>query len=203
MSKSLRFVVLLVFGAVLLSGCGLFGRSNSYENSRASTPLEVPPDLDAPSTSGALEIPEAEAATTSDGTAATASDTAVSAPPATAYTPQAVVAGDESSLNLADAPAGAWRRIGLALQRSGVGELVSSDEAAGTYTLKTEVVQREGGMISKLFNRDKVTTENATRVVRVAAAGEGSTITIEDENGQTVEDEAARRVIAALKQRLG
>lgn len=196
MSKSLRFVVLLVVGAALLAGCGLFGRSNSYESSRASRPLEIPPGLDAPSTSGALEIPEAESSGATTGVAA-------SVPPASAYAPQAVVAGDESSLSLADAPAGAWRRIGLALQRSGVGELVSSDEAAGTYTLKTEVVQREGGMISKLFNRDKVTTQSATRVVRVAAAGEGSTITIEDESGKTVEDEAARRVIAALKQRLG
>ena len=197
MSKSLRFVVLLALGAVLLGGCGIFGKKSSYEASKASTPLEIPPGLDAPSTSGALEIPEvAGAATPADGVAAPA-------PPATAYAPQAVVAGDEASLSLADAPAGAWRRIGLALQRSGVGEVVSSDEAAGTYTLKTEVVKREGGMFSKMFNRDKVTTESATRVVRVAAAGEGSTVTVEDENGKTVEDEAARRVISALKQRLG
>ena len=196
MSKSLRFVVLLSLGALLLGGCGIFGKKSSYEASRASTPLEIPPGLDAPSTSGALEIPESQGATTAEGVAAPA-------PTRTPYAPQAVVAGDESSLSLADAPAGAWRRIGLALQRSGVGEVVSSDEAAGTYTLKTEVVKREGGMFSKMFNRDKVTTESATRVVRVAAAGEGSTVTVEDENGKTVEDEAARRVIAALKQRLG
>ena len=198
MSKSLRLVVLLVMGTVALAGCNLFGKKSGYEDSRANAPLEIPPDLDAPSTTGALEIPEA------DGTVSDAGGTApgTTAAPAN-YAPQAVVAGDDSSLSLADAPAGAWRRIGLALQRSGVGELVSSDEAAGTYTLKTETVERKGGMFSKMFNKDKATTVVATRVVRVAAAGEGSTVTVEDEDGKVVEDEAARRVIAALKQRLG
>jgi len=200
MSKSLRLAVLLVLGTLALAGCSLFGKKSGYEDSRANAPLEIPPDLDSPSTSGALEIPETGG--TAAETGGTGATPGTAAAPAN-YAPQAVVAGDESSLNLADAPAGAWRRIGLALQRSGVGELVSSDEAAGTYTLKTETVERKGGMFSKMFNKDKATTVVATRVVRVAAAGEGSTVTVEDEDGKVVEDEAARRVIAALKQRLG
>lgn len=194
MSNTLRIIAVLVFGIAALSGCGLFGKRSSYEASRESRPLEIPPGLDAPSTTGALDIPES-GSTPAEGRGDGAARVATA--------PQAILAGDEASLSLADGPAGAWRRIGLALQRSAVGEVVASDEAAGTYTLKTEVVERKGGMISRMFGRDKATSQSATRVVRVVAEGEGSAIRIEDENGDTVEDEAARRVIAALKQRLG
>jgi hypothetical protein len=69
--------------------------------------------------------------------------------------------------------------------------------------VKATVTERGGGFLSRMVGRDKVTVEEATRVVRIVADGEGSVIRVEDESGATVEDAAARKLIAAIKQRLG
>ena len=54
---------LLVAG---LSGCQLFGKKNElYTQSAESRPLEVPPDLDRPDTSGAMAVPESGSVTRS------------------------------------------------------------------------------------------------------------------------------------------
>jgi uncharacterized lipoprotein len=43
-----------------MTGCHWFGKRNSpYQMSAESRPLEVPPDLDKPDTSGAMQVPEA------------------------------------------------------------------------------------------------------------------------------------------------
>lgn len=196
MNLTTRHALVLLLLALPMAGCGLFGRKSEYERSRTARPLEIPPDLDAPSTAGALVIPETAAGSPS-GTA-TAAPSAAPSP-----APGPIVAGDDATLKLGDAVAGAWKRVGLALERSAVGEIVSRDEATATYTVRSEVVERDGGFLSRMVGRDKVSTTTATRVVRIVADGEGSEVRIEDEAGQAVDDTAARRIIAALKQRLG
>jgi uncharacterized lipoprotein len=195
----LRIVAALLLVAVMLPGCGLFGRKSDYQQSRESRPLEIPPDLDTPVTSTALTIPVEG----SGGSAAraTTADSAGSAPPP----PAPVVAGAASSLRVSDSVSGAWRRVGLALERSQVAEIVSRDETAATYTLTgtTTTRQAEGGVLKRMFTRDKVSTGIVTRIVRVVADGAQSSVRVEDESGAPVDDELARRVIEALRQRLG
>jgi uncharacterized lipoprotein len=190
-----RIVVALLFVAVMLPGCGLFGRKSDYQQSRESRPLEIPPDLDTPATSTALTIPVGGSGS---GAASAAADSAGGPPPP-------VVAGSASSLRVSDSVSGAWRRVGIALERSQVAEIVSRDETAATYTLTgtTTTRQAEGGFLKRMFTRDKVSTGSVTRIVRVVADGEKSSVRVEDESGAPVDDELARRVIEALRQRLG
>jgi uncharacterized lipoprotein len=182
--------VLLVVVVTALSGCSIFGKKSSYDTARETRPLEVPPDLDSPSTAGAMVVPD-------QGSVGGASPDSA---------PQAIYAGAESSLRVSDAATGVWRRVGLALERSGVGKLDGRDESAGTYTLSgtSQASTKPGGnFVSRMFKRDKAESVAVTRVVRVKADGEGSLIQVEDESGSPVDDEFARRLIAAIKQRLG
>jgi uncharacterized lipoprotein len=191
-------VVLLATVVLAAGGCSFFGKKSSYEQAQASRPLEVPPDLDTPSTAGSLSIPET-------GTGATADGSAPSDAPSDAPAPE-IVAGEDSSMSLADSPAGAWRRVGIALERSQVGEITARDEATATYTLSgmTRVAAKDDrGFFKKMFTSEKSESTQVTRVVRISADGDGSRVTVEDEGGQQQGDEFARRIISALKQRLG
>lgn len=193
-------LVLIAACAFALGGCSWFGKGSSYEQSRASRPLEVPPDLDAPQTGAGMEIPDTgSASTASDGTSAPAQSAPSSAP-------QSIYAGDDATMNLSDSPTGAWKRVGLALERAQVAEITARDESAGTYTVSGVTRQKredQGGFLKRVFTRDKTESANVVRVVRIVASGEGSKVQVEDESGNAVEDELARRIISALKSRLG
>ena len=45
--------------ATAVSGCGWFHHDNVFAQPEDSRPLEVPPDLDAPNTDGAMQLPDA------------------------------------------------------------------------------------------------------------------------------------------------
>ena len=193
-------LVLIAACAFALGGCSWFGKGSSYEQSRASRPLEVPPDLDAPQTGAGMEIPEA-------GSPSSAGDTgSASAQSAPSSAPQSIYVGEDAEMELSDSPSGAWKRVGLALERAQVAEITARDESAGTYTVSGVTRQKkedQGGFLKRVFTRDKTESANVVRVVRVVASGSGSKVQIEDESGNAVEDELARRIISALKQRLG
>ena len=180
--------------AVALGGCSMFGVRSDYEQARETRPLEIPPELDAPAQSGTMRVPEVAGAPAAGA-------------PAAASVPSAIPAGEESSLAVADGVAGAWRRVGLAIERSGVAEITARDESAATYTVSgttTGTKQAEGGFFTRLFSRDEAGDPvAATRVVRVVADGSGSIVRVEDEQGQIVDDELARRLVAAIRARLG
>ena len=202
-------VVALVFA---LGGCGWFGgKTKEYETSREERPLEVPPDLDAPATSSALTIPDtrppaAGISASAPGTSVPPSGDVPPTPPAPV--PSSYTAGEDSTLRVVDAPDGAWKRVGFALERSGVAAVAGRDETAGTYTVMGQrevAAPTDQGFFKKLFGGGKqgTTTEAVTRVVRIVADGEGSLISVEDESGNQSSDEFSRRVIEALRQRLG
>jgi uncharacterized lipoprotein len=180
--------------ALALGGCSMFGVRSDYELARETRPLEIPPELDAPVQSGTMRVPEV-----GNGAGASA------APVSTA--PSAIPAGKESLLAVADGVSGTWRRVGLALERSGVAEITARDEVAATYTVSgttTAARKAEGGFFKRLFSREEAGAPvPAVRVVRVVADGAGSVVRIEDEQGQAVDDEFARRLVAAIRQRLG
>jgi uncharacterized lipoprotein len=192
-----QFAIRLVFvaaAALLLGGCSLFGGRSSYEEAEETRPLEIPPGLDSPAANATMSMPSVDGAPSAS-------------PSAVGSMPQSITAGADSSLALGDSVAGAWRRIGLALERSGVAEVVSRDETAATFTLSgTSVAESkpEGGFFKRLFTRDSPQTSGTiTRVVRVVADGSGSVVRVEDADGASTDDEFSRRVIAAIRQRLG
>jgi uncharacterized lipoprotein len=187
--------------ALGMSGCSWFGKRSSYESARETRPLEVPPEFDAPSTANALSIPSV------DGSSSTASAPADSASSYEAVPTIPVEAGVPSSLHVGDAVSGAWRRVGLALERSGVADIRARDEVAGTYTVAGTIsvtTGDEGGFLKRMFTRERTETRDVTRVVRIVPAADGgSDVRVEDEAGQVADDAFARRVISALQARMG
>ncbi len=114
MSSSPSVLRPLLFGLVAValasqSGCAWvrskFGGQAKYEDSVYNRPLEVPPGLDAPSTAGAMVVPDVTA------------NPMVAAP---AGVPSAVggatVAGVDA-FTMQDTVDSAWRRLGLALAK--------------------------------------------------------------------------------------
>jgi uncharacterized lipoprotein len=196
----------VVLVAICLAGCGIFGGNRSFhEDSVAGRPLEIPPGLDDPGRANALTIP--------DGGAIAGGATIGGAPPAGATgTGAAAYAGPAPSgparVRIEDSVAGAWPRVGLALERSGLGEIVARDESAMTYTVRgqtiaTEPVER--GFFGRLFggSDSRAVEAEATRVVRIRPDGEASEAVVEDESGNPADDDLARRLADAIRRRLG
>ncbi|HEX7111653.1 MAG TPA: hypothetical protein VF216_04360 [Mizugakiibacter sp.] len=179
-----KLLVATAFGALLLSGCSLFHhKDNAWEHAVEERPLEVPPDLDTPPTSAQLVVPPA-------------GDNA--ATPGATGTPPGAIAGD--SLSLTDDVDNAYRRVGLALERSGVGTVAAHDDAAHSYqvAVQTTVVhEKTGGFFHRLFSRKKKETISGTVNVTVSAEASGSKVQLEGERN------AVQQVLAALKARLG
>ncbi len=191
MTKSTRLAFAVALAA-LLPACSMFGGKSDYQEARETRPLEVPPELDAPATNAAMTVPSVSGAP------------AAQAP---STSPRPIEAGADARIAVGDSVAGAWKRVGLALERSGVAELVARDESAATYTLRgqTVVVERsKGGFLRRMFSGgDRERSESVTRVVRVLAEGNGSVVQVEDEQGAATDDELSRRVVEAIRQRLG
>ncbi|MCE5232177.1 MAG: hypothetical protein ABFC67_07790 [Mizugakiibacter sp.] len=180
-----KLLVAAAFAALLLSGCSLFHHKNSaWERAVEERPLEVPPDLDTPPTSAQLVVPPA-------GDAAAAAPAAAGAPPS---------AGVGDSLSVTDDVESAYRRVGLALERAGVGTVVARDAAAHSYqvAVQTTVVhEKQGGFFHRLFSRKKTETVTGNVSVTVGAEGSGSKVQLEGDRA------AVQQLLTALKARLG
>jgi uncharacterized lipoprotein len=110
-----------------------------------------------------------------------------------------VVSGN--SLTLADSPDSAYRRVGLALDRGGVGAVSAHDDAAHTYQVAVNSVvevKSQGNFLHRLFHHSHSETVTGTVTVSIAASGNGGSLV----NVQGDEN-AVERVLSVLQQRLG
>lgn len=203
MKKSrLALSIALASSLMLLSACQTIRSHNpfrhhepDYKSAQQENPLEVPPGLDNPPNSEALTIPQA------GGPIVTVNGQQVSSGNQ-AGGPNAVVSGN--SLTLADTPDGAYRRVGLALERGGVGTISGRDDASHTYqvavdsTVTTEQ-PKQGGFFHRLFHRSHSETRSVTGTVTVSIAPSGSGSVVNVQGDQN----AAERVLGVLQQRLG
>jgi len=196
-----RLLVALTLVATL-PACSWFRADRSgYLNAKEVAPLEVPPGLDAPSRSNELVVPPAPASGRVGVEVSPQPPSGDAAP--VVQSGKSSYTGTETSLLVADEPAGAFRRVQLALDRSGVMTIASKDEEKGTITLKRDTVKREGGWIRRMLGRTSTKTESITRVVHLVPEGTGVRVQVEDEGGREILDETAREIIAALRARLG
>ncbi|WP_395682568.1 hypothetical protein [Dokdonella sp.] len=199
----------LVSGS-LLGGCGFMHRhldrkNDEYKRAVESRPLEVPPDLDTPSSSGALTVPAVSgrattaAASTNPPGAAPASVT----PPEASATPGATISGD--GLAVSDTVASTWSRVGLALERSGVATITGRDEAGHAYTVETTgQTTTKPGWFKRAITFGHAGNKTTARVqlsVRVSADGAGSRVSVEGSNDDASRD-AARSLLNSLRERL-
>lgn len=150
MTSSLRstrpvLLVLIVFAmASATSGCHwvrshVFHSKSSYEDSKESHPLEVPPDLDTPVNNGSMQIP---AANGDQG--------------GMPMSGQAMAPSGVSSFTVSDSPDSVWKRMGLALERidgvtiSGRAEALNSYDVSyqGTTLLVRAAAQGDQTVVS-------------------------------------------------------
>lgn len=216
MRRDIQALAIAALASFALAGCGFFDRhfhkeNDTYKTSVQEHPLEVPPDLDKPNTTGALTIPDAGASTAT----ASAAPVDSSAPPAASAAPAeapaagvaaptaAVLTGD--ALHVADTVDSTWNRVGLALERSGAATVLARDEAGRSYDVQTaEQVTTKPGWFKKVvtLGMAKGTTTAQVRLrLRVTAEGDGSKVGVEGAADQAGKD-AAQALLATLKQRL-
>lgn len=217
MRRDIQTLAIAALASFALAGCGFFDRhfhkeNDAYKTSVQEHPLEVPPDLDKPNTTGALTIPDASASTAtasaapSDASAppavAAASAAPAEAPAAAAPTP-AILTGD--ALHVADTVDSTWNRVGLALERSGAATVLARDEAGRSYDVQTtgQVTAKPGWFkkVVTLGMAKGTTTAQVKLRLRVTAEGDGSKVAVEGATDQASKD-AAQALLATLKQRL-
>ncbi|MEP6898231.1 MAG: hypothetical protein ABI870_06845 [Rhodanobacter sp.] len=182
----------LAFAGLLLSGCGMFRSHKSWDTAQQQAPLEIPPGLDRPSTSDALEIPPPGAnQPTANG--ATASVGTASGQIADGFV-------------MTDSVDNSYRRVGQALSGGSIGQVTSHDDAAHSYTLSVPAngVQKKRGFFGRMFHHDKTDSANGGSgnmfpvVVTVGSSGTNASEVRAQGNPAAV-----AKVIDALKTSMG
>lgn len=198
-----RFTIVAVT-AFCLAGCGMFGGSRAiHEDSVAGRPLEVPPGLDDPGRANALSIPG------DPGTAAASSaDAELPASLAEGTGNAGPAPSGPARVAIEDSVTGAFARVGLALERAALGEIIARDDAALTYTIRGKSMQSEPverGFFGRMFGRPdtRAVEGEVIRVVRIRPDREASEAVVEDEAGNPADDDLARRLAEAIRSRLG
>ncbi|MEO7431592.1 MAG: hypothetical protein ABIR62_06135 [Dokdonella sp.] len=213
MRRNLFALPTVLVAIVSLSGCGFvhkhFGRDDTaYRKSAQDRPLEIPPDLDTPSSSGALTIPQAGTPSSASSSASVASPSTTSSspdtqPPAASIASGAPIGGD--GFSIADSVDSAWTRVGLAIERSGTATLLERDQPAHAFTVETTgQTTQKAGWFKRAITLGHATRKVAAKVrlvVRVSIDGSGSKVAVEGPADAASQD-AARSLLAALRQRL-
>ncbi len=201
----------MLFGATaLLAGCSWFhhDRVDYYKGAPETRPLEVPPDLDAPSTSKSLVVPGATAATQSAASTSASAASTSSAPPAAAS-----VTADANELHVADSVDSTWQRVGLALDRSQLGKVTGKDESARSYTFEFQGTIEAAApapehhwytRVLHPFGGDKPKTHSVTSALRVNVSDDngGARVSVSGNADDTSAQAAAHRLLEALRERL-
>ena len=210
MKKSQVLLSLAMVGSLtLLSACQTIRSHNpfrhreaNYQSAQQANPLEVPPGLDNPPNSEALTIPEAGGPQVLVNGRAVGTMGANANPGGENAPPTAVVTGN--SITLADDPANAYRRVGLALERGGVGTISARDDNAMTYQVAVNNVvttqpEEKGGFFHRMFHHSHSESKTVTGTVTVSitSSGSGSVASVQGDQ------DAVERVLAVLQQRLG
>ena len=144
LASSLAVALLASSGCSLVHRTtGMFHRHNSdYSKSQENRPLEVPPDLDTPAIDPSMQIPSTRGA----------------ASPANAIAPT----NANPSFTVADDVAGAWERMGRAIERIDGVTITQRAQALGSY----EVQYKGATMLLRASSEG-----TATRVDAVGPAG--------------------------------
>ncbi len=164
-SSPLRYAAIacLAVAVVGASGCRWFKKDNAlYAQSPESRPLEVPPDLDRPSTAGAMELPPAPGSVTRSATG-----------PAVAGTANGFAAQGERDAVFA--------RVGQVLDATDGVTVTSRAQIVGTYDVqyggsqflvRVAAAQDGGTFVSAVDPRGQAATGEApTRLLALLQAG--------------------------------
>lgn len=130
---------------------------------------------------------------------------AVAAASAPAGTPAVVAADGATSLSMAEPFDRAWRRVGLALDRTGF-TVEDRDRAGGLYYVRyvdPKSAGQEGpGFWSRLFGNKEDPTAAVRYRVAVKSGGDKTTVSVQNSGGDPQTGENAQRIIALLAKEL-
>lgn len=125
------------------------------------------------------------------------------AAPAAAARARALPGGAAAALQVDDGFDRAWRRVGLALDRSGF-TVEDRDRGQGIYFVRyvdpAKAGKEEPGFFGKLFRSDAKKNEKLLARYRVSVKSEGevSTVTVFDDSGAPENGEAGQRIVKLL-----
>lgn len=180
--------------ALTLAGCStLVDRPIIYQDAREMPPLEVPEDLVRPAANPALQIPAVAGV-------APAVD---SMPPSVGNTVAVARSGlpraANAVLSLADAPDSAWRRVGIALERSGCCRVLDKNATDLAYQVELNGAAPKPGFFKRIFGAD---APASTVMLKVASADSGATVSAVDDAGELRRDDVAMTVLGVVEARL-
>lgn len=142
-------------------------------------------------------------ATAQSAEAAKAAAAAPGAAPSVA--PAQAQAGEAGTVIVLDGFERAWRRVGLALDRSGF-TVEDRDRTQGLYFVRyvdpARAARSEPGFLSRIFGGSKPATAPGQYRIKVAGQGSQSLVTVLDAQGQPVRGETGQRIANVLLEQL-
>lgn len=185
-----------------LAGCGLFSKKGeeTYLSSTPSKSIEVPEGLTPLASNDTLTI-------ASEGGQTAVAEVSDAPPTLDLSSAPENASGPTLTLAVHDEAVSAWRRLGVALQRTSVGQWISSDESGLSHTVKGTIASKQhrpDGWFKRFFTRDKIKHTEVSRLLTVTATADGkSLVTITTLNGAPANDDFSRQVLDAVAIRLG
>ncbi|MDZ4814138.1 MAG: hypothetical protein SGI99_16245 [Pseudomonadota bacterium] len=183
--KVLRVALLL--SLCTLAGCGLFSRERkeAYLVAEQGKPLEIPPDLHSPARRDVMLV--SSGATSQAG---------MSEKPVSDI--RATSSEVAEKLFIDTDPAQAFERVRDALEQAQIGTLGAVDASSRTIAVRVEVET----VNTRWLRKDKVSREEFDRVAQVVADGAKSRVLVLGVTGEEVDDEASKKILSALRERL-
>lgn len=179
---------------MLQTGCDWVNRPIVYEDARESPPLKVPENLVTPAPNPALQIPPV----------AGVAPSVVAEPPTLGNTVAAartdLPRAANAVLSLDDESQSTWRRVGIAIERSGCCRVLDKNAAELSYQVELNSAARaKPGFFKRIFGGG---APASVMTVKVAAVDTSSTVTVVDAEGQLRRDDAAMSVLGVIEARL-
>ena len=115
-----------------------------------------------------------------------------------------VAAGSTSAVQLNEEFDRAWRRVGLALDRTGF-TVEDRDRSKGIYFVRyvdPTVEKKEPGFFSKMFGRGSQQLPTSQYQIAVRSEGQNSQVTVLDRNGAPAPTADAQRIVKVLADEL-
>ncbi|MEO8779287.1 MAG: hypothetical protein ABI389_11540 [Rhodanobacter sp.] len=185
----------VALSGLLLSGCGMFRSHSGWEKAQQEAPLEIPPNLDRPSTSDALVIPPpgANRPIASGATAAVAGVQGQAGQISDGFVHPGSVEG-------------VYQRVGQVLAGGNLGQVVSHDDATHTYVVSVSAAatKQKRGFFGRIFGRHKdaaSTSDGGIHQVQIHIESGGSDAS--EIRAQSDSLGAVASVIDGLKSKLG
>lgn len=185
----IRHCLILALSLTVLSGCSWLKneeRHQRYLETGSGRSLEVPPELDSPPRRNDLEVPQGDL-----------NRELISTLPPGAIE---VVAGSvDGGVKIDLPPPDAFDEIKAALQAAEVGKIQSAN--AAKLTLQVAVITRTEK--KRWFRKDKIQEIENVRTLHIEANGAGSVVTVSNESGNLIEDDAAAKLLGVVRDRFG